>query len=143
MKNTSKKRKFDIDAIAEAKKDKNFQRASEGATVRTKLAVEIFNAREAMGLSQQKLAKKIGSTQREISRLENGDVNVRIELLNRIAKNLGFCSNYFVEVFGCPSLTLFLAQGGRSGTYNIDMQKSSDEPVRKIELKTNTNTISK
>jgi transcriptional regulator with XRE-family HTH domain len=141
MKNISKKGKFNIDAIAEVKKDKNFQRDSEGISVRIKLAVGIFNAREAMGLSQQKLAKEIGSTQREISRLENGDVNLKIELLNRITKKLGFTSNNFAEIFGCPSLVRII--GGRSETSNTNVQISNEEVIYKAEFKTNTNTINK
>lgn len=131
MKNISKKEKFNIDAIAEARKDKNFQRDSEGATVKIKLAVEIFNARESMGMSQQKLAKEIGSTQREISRIENGDVNVGVELLNRIQKKLGFTSNNFAEIFDCSSLV----------RWDLFQQTSNDESVREIKFKTDANTI--
>ena len=103
MKNINKKGKFNIDVIAEARKDKNFKKYSEGAEVRLNLALEVFNSRESMKLSQQRLAREISTTQKIISNIENGDVNIGIELLNRISKKLNFNSDNFVRVFGCPA----------------------------------------
>lgn len=129
------------DVMAEARKSKKFQTYSENAEVRLKFGIEVYDAREKQGISQQKLAKNIHSTQKVISRIESGDVNVGIELLNRIAKNLGFCSNNFAEIFGCPSLVKIIV--GRSETSNTKVQMSNEEVGYRAEFKTNTNTINK
>ena len=89
MKTISKK-KINIDPMAEAKKGKYFKRYSKEAKERILLAVEIYNAREALGISQQELAKKAETTQKVISKIENGDVNMGYSLLNRIADVLCF-----------------------------------------------------
>lgn len=52
------------------------------------VAEEIYHARVARGLSQGQLAKKIGTTQRIISNIENAEINVGIDLLLRIARAL-------------------------------------------------------
>lgn len=91
--------KNNIDAIAEARKSKEFKEYSKDADLRIKLAVEAYNAREKMGWSQQKLAKEIGSTQKVISKIENGDVNIGVELLNRLAEKLNFDSRNLAMIF--------------------------------------------
>ena len=103
------------DAMAEARKSKKFQEYSEDAALRLKLAIEVYKGREKIGLSQQKLAKEIGSTQKVISRIESGDVNVGIELLDRLAKRLNFNSDAFVRIFGCSAVWMvFKIQGSKS-----------------------------
>lgn len=104
MKNIIKNNKNNIDAIAEARKSKEFQEYSKDADLRIKLAVEIYNAREKMGWSQQKLAKEIGSTQKVISKIENGDVNIGVELLNRLAEKLNFDSRNLAMIFNIDEI---------------------------------------
>lgn len=53
-----------------------------------KLKNIIFNARELSGMSQMDLAKKIGTSQRVISNIENGLYMPGAFLLSRIAKVL-------------------------------------------------------
>ena len=53
------------------------------------MANEVYNARIKKGVSQQELAKKIKSTQKEISKIENGQVNVGMDLILKIAQILG------------------------------------------------------
>lgn len=53
------------------------------------LAEEIRNLREASGLSQAELARRIGSTQPAVARLEAGGVAPTIETLERVAAALG------------------------------------------------------
>jgi transcriptional regulator with XRE-family HTH domain len=89
MKNMNNK-KLNIDPIAKARKGKYFEQFSREAKERIKLGVEIYNAREILGMSQQKLAKEAQTTQKVISRVENGDVNIGFALLNRIASVLNF-----------------------------------------------------
>lgn len=49
----------------------------------------IKSAREEAGLSQEKLAAKIGMTRSNYARIERGATNVTIDTLIRIAKGLG------------------------------------------------------
>ena len=88
MKNINNK-KFKQDAMARARKNPLFKKYSQEARARILLAVEIYNARIEKGLSQQKLAKNIKTTQKEISKIENGQINVGVDLIYEIAKNLG------------------------------------------------------
>jgi ribosome-binding protein aMBF1 (putative translation factor) len=50
---------------------------------------EIIKLRLAQGLSQKDLAIKIGTQQSAISRLESGEYNPSLELLNKVAHALG------------------------------------------------------
>ncbi len=52
-----------------------------------KVGAEILHLRMEMGLTQMALAKRMGVTQQEISRLERGD-NCSLSTLNRIAQAL-------------------------------------------------------
>lgn len=88
MKSTNN-RKLKYDAMTKARKDPLFKKYSEEARARILLATEIYNARIEKGLSQQKLAKNIKTTQKEISKIENGQINVGVDLIYEIAKNLG------------------------------------------------------
>ena len=80
--------KLKCDAMAKAKKHTLFKKYSQEARMRILLATEIYNARIKQGLSQQKLAKNIKTTQKEISKIENGQINVGVDLIYEIAKNL-------------------------------------------------------
>lgn len=99
MKNI-KAKKLNIDPIAEAKKGPYFERFSKEAKERIKLGVEIYNKREEMGIIQQELAKRAETTQKVISNIENGDVNVGFSLLNRIAIVLNFNCDNWGNIFG-------------------------------------------
>lgn len=50
---------------------------------------QLIRIRIDQGLSQAELAKKVGTKQSAISRLESGDCNPSIEFLNKIAQALG------------------------------------------------------
>ena len=113
MKNI-KAKKLNIDPIAEAKKGPYFERFSKEAKERIKLGVEIYNKRELMGISQQELAKRAETTQKVISNIENGDVNVGFSLLNRIATVLNF-----------NGLVKFLFVGGKTISSTAKMQKNA------------------
>ena len=98
MKNINNK-KMNIDPIAKARKGKYFEQYSKEAKERIMLGVEIYNAREAFGMSQQELAQKAQTTQKVISRIENGDVNVGFALLNRISMVLNFNYKNWENIF--------------------------------------------
>ncbi len=99
MKNTSNK-KINRDPIAEARKGKYFEQYSREAKKRIRLGVEIYNMRESLGINQQGLAQKAQTTQKVISRVENGDVNIGFGLLNRIADVLNFNHKNWGNIFG-------------------------------------------
>ncbi len=92
-------KKINIDPIAEARKGRCFNKYSKEAKERIKLGVEIYNTRENLKISQQELAKKAETTQKVISRIENGDVNIGFSLLNRIANVLGFNNENWGRIF--------------------------------------------
>jgi ribosome-binding protein aMBF1 (putative translation factor) len=110
MKNIIKKNKRSVDAIAEVRKLKRFQELSKDVDLRLRLAVEIYKEREKLGLSQQDLAKKINSTQKVISNLENGDVNVGIDLISRVARALGFAIENWSKIhnFAIPEYKILI-----------------------------------
>ena len=85
MKNTNKDK---IDSMAKARSYKKFQEYREEARGRIVLATEIYKARTKKGLSQQELAKKIHTTQKVISKIENGEVNLGIDLLYKMTNYL-------------------------------------------------------
>lgn len=109
MKNINKK-KIKIDPIAEARKGKYFEQYSKEAKERIKLGVEIYNVRAALNMSQQELAKKAQTTQKVISKVENGDVNIGFALLNRIASVLTFSHKNWSNIldFSIPYNLIFV-----------------------------------
>jgi DNA-binding XRE family transcriptional regulator len=54
-----------------------------------KLVSQIIRLRTENDLTQGQLAEKIGSTQRVVSNLENGDYNPSLEFLAKLAAGLG------------------------------------------------------
>lgn len=54
-----------------------------------RVAKNVRREREAKGLSQRDLAAAAGTTQRRISAIENGTLNISMETLEQLAKALG------------------------------------------------------
>ncbi|OGY40899.1 MAG: hypothetical protein A2Y82_03450 [Candidatus Buchananbacteria bacterium RBG_13_36_9] len=81
-------KKIKKNPIAEARKHPKFKQFSEEAEVKIKLGIEIYDARNENDLSQQELAKLVGTTQKVISKIENAEVNAGINLLQRISRIL-------------------------------------------------------
>lgn len=66
--------------------DPKRQQAFEEAVANREVAQRIFELREQAGLSQTELAKRVGTTQSVISRLEDADYEGHsLAMLNRIA----------------------------------------------------------
>lgn len=86
------KRRLDSDAARAG-----YERARKGF----ELGERVRSLREAKGLSQSELARRIGSTQPAVARLEAGGVAPRLETLERIAAALGM--ELVVEFAGPPS----------------------------------------
>ena len=86
MKNISNKKIKNI--IVSIEKHPSYKRISEEVDVLIKIAIEIFEARKKRGWTQQKLAKKAGTTQKVVSKVESADVNIGLDLLQRLARCL-------------------------------------------------------
>lgn len=72
-----------------AKRDPELQRLYEGEKVNYQVALLIRKVREELGLTQGELAKRIGTTQSVISRLEDADYEGHsLSILQRIASAL-------------------------------------------------------
>jgi len=69
-------------------KDKAIKRAYDALGPEFTLVRQIVNKRLEAGLSQQELAKKIGTGQSAISRLESGEYNPSIDMLRKVARAL-------------------------------------------------------
>lgn len=70
-------------------KDRKFIEAYEKTGFLLDLGVTIARARNAIGLSQIEMAHKLKTTQSVISRIENGNQNISVQMLTKIAKVLG------------------------------------------------------
>lgn len=121
MKNTNRK-KINIDPMLEARKGKYFSDFSKEAKERITLGVEIYNKRLNLSLSQQELAKKAKTTQKVISRIENGDVNVGLALLNKIATALFFNHENWARIFNFVAPYKFFISGS-SAKFNNNREE--------------------
>jgi len=69
--------------------DQELREMCEQATINAHVAQLIYDARNSTGLSQQKLAEMIGTTQSVISRLEDADYEGHsLSMLSRVAQAL-------------------------------------------------------
>lgn len=70
-------------------KDKEFKEEWDSMELRYQFIQNLIELREENKISQSQLAKKIGTTQAVISRIESGSVNVGIDMIQRIAVAFG------------------------------------------------------
>lgn len=68
--------------------NKNFAKAYEEISPLMDIAITIVKARNKAGFSQADLAKKLKTSQSVISRIENGNQNLSVKMLARIAQTL-------------------------------------------------------
>jgi ribosome-binding protein aMBF1 (putative translation factor) len=66
-----------------------YDRAFAEAKLAADVGERIHDAREAAGLSQRELARRIGTSQAAIDRLESGGVGATLTTLQRVATALG------------------------------------------------------
>lgn len=69
--------------------ERSFAKAYEEVSPLMDIAIAIAEARNKAGLSQAQLAKKLKTTQSVISRIENGNQNLSVQMLAKIAHLLG------------------------------------------------------
>lgn len=78
-------------------KDPSFRKGYEEASRKVNLGYQIHLAREKAGMTQQQLARKIGTRQSNISRLECGDYNFTVDMLEKITQALGVSLRIKIE----------------------------------------------
>jgi ribosome-binding protein aMBF1 (putative translation factor) len=75
--------------LKEQLKDKKFKAYFDEYGKQLEISYAILKLRKARKMSQSELAKKIGTTQSNIARLEAGRENFTVAFLNKIASALG------------------------------------------------------
>lgn len=86
-----KKRKAGVsldEVFAGSEKDPRWKAAYAKADVEVRMAIQIAQARERAQLTQEQLAKAVGTTQSVISRIERADQNLTLATLSKIAEAL-------------------------------------------------------
>ena len=86
----SKKRTTDFNEyLSEQLKDPKFAKVFEEESGKIDLAIELARIRQEAGISQRELAKRVGTTQSVISRMENPEyTGYSVRMLRRIAAAL-------------------------------------------------------
>jgi len=67
-------------------KNPEFKKEWDNLELRYNIIKQLIKLRNAYNLTQTQLAKKIGTTQAVISRIENGTVNIGIDFLEKVAR---------------------------------------------------------
>lgn len=71
-------------------KNKQVAREYKKLTPRYQIISELIAARNNKGITQKELADKIGTKQSAIARLESGNINPSLDLLEKIAAEMGY-----------------------------------------------------
>ncbi|HEY9583719.1 MAG TPA: helix-turn-helix transcriptional regulator [Candidatus Paceibacterota bacterium] len=77
------------DALKGELKDPKFKQAYDALEVEFQIIHDVLKKRIEKDMSQEDLARKMGSDQSIISKLESGNYNPSIKFLKRIAKAVG------------------------------------------------------
>jgi ribosome-binding protein aMBF1 (putative translation factor) len=86
----AKTKNFEAVIRAKLAEDLELAAAVEGETFNANIAIQVYAARTAIGLTQAELAKRAGTLQSVISRIEDADYTGHsLALLKRIALALG------------------------------------------------------
>jgi predicted transcriptional regulator len=72
--------------LQEQLENQEFKKEWDNLELRYAIIKQLIKLRNAYNLSQAQLAKKIGTTQAVISRIENGTTNIGIDFLEKIAR---------------------------------------------------------
>ncbi|WP_345973574.1 helix-turn-helix transcriptional regulator [Sulfurimonas diazotrophicus] len=75
--------------IKEQLKNEEFKREWDRLEPRYQVITQLLKLRIKYDLTQKQFAEKVGTTQAVISRIENGNVNIGIDFLERVAKAFG------------------------------------------------------
>jgi predicted transcriptional regulator len=72
--------------LEEQLENPKFKKEWDNLELRYTIIKQLIKLRDTYNLSQTQLAKKIGTTQAVISRIENGTTNIGIDFLEKIAR---------------------------------------------------------
>lgn len=122
-------KKINRDPIAEAKKNRNFNEYSQDSKMRLNFGIEVYNRRKELKLSQQKLANKIESSQKVISNIENGSVDMQSSTINRLNTVLKFSPQSWARIydFQIPECKIFLLS---MGSQNANKPEEKNKQTR-------------
>ena len=70
-------------------KDEVFKKEWDKLELRYTIKEQFLKLRIKYNLTQKQFAEKVGTTQAVISRIENGNVNIGVDFLERVAKAFG------------------------------------------------------
>ena len=85
--------------LAQELKDPEFKRLFDEFGQQLEISYQILQLRKKKKMSQAQLAKKIHTTQGNVARIESGNQNLTVELLNRVATALG--TNLTIKLGKC------------------------------------------
>ena len=77
-----------LEAMSDAERAE-YERAYAAAALAAEVGERVRAAREAAGLSQRELARRMGTSQAAVDRLESGGVGATLTTLQRVATALG------------------------------------------------------
>jgi len=78
-------------------KDPEFRQAYEEEGLKIEIAQAVYAKRKALKISQAKLAQKAKTTQRMISRIEQANMSIGVDLLQRVIHALGAKISLVIE----------------------------------------------
>lgn len=76
------------DLLNERLKDEDFKREYEELNPEYEVIKALYKARKERNITQKELSQKSGVAQSDISKLENGNSNPTIKMLERLAKSM-------------------------------------------------------
>jgi len=85
--------------LAKELKDPEFKRLFDEFGQQLEISYQILQLRKKKKMSQAQLAKKIRTTQSNVARIESGNQNLTVEMLNRVATALG--TNLTIKLGKC------------------------------------------
>lgn len=77
------------DIKAQWMQDKDFQEAYDNLEIEYEIALELMRTRVKLGLTQEEIALRMGTTQSVIARLESGKILPSVKTLANFAKATG------------------------------------------------------
>lgn len=90
------------DHLKESLKDPGFKKVWEESEADFKLACQVIEARLARKLSQRDLAKKVGTSQAAIARIEGMNANPSLSFLKRLSAALGVKLSISLNLISAP-----------------------------------------
>ncbi len=75
--------------LKEQLKNPEFKKAFDREDFAARVALEIAEKREKYHITQKELARRMHTTQQAVSRIEKGDQNITIAMIERISEALG------------------------------------------------------